>query len=204
MNTELIGIIITSVVALPASVAALMVAIRQCRARQSETAPPVNPALTTPPTTAPVAPPVAPPVAAPVAPPVAAPVAAPESVLVSSQPTTERYIMNYGQSKPSTMNGPWPTNCKEIRVRHDVHTHDEAVRIAKEQISKDPENHIIEVVESFIPPTSWTYTVKTYRTEDGTTSNVRIDTGRRFVAWDMSKFKYREKVMQTLKENDFF
>ena len=73
MNTELIGIIITSVVALPASVAALMVAIRQCRARQSETAPPENPALTIPPTTAPVAPPVALPVAPPVAPPVAAP-----------------------------------------------------------------------------------------------------------------------------------
>ena len=289
MNTELIGIIISSIVALPASIAALMVAIRQCRTTRSETAPPENPALTTPPTTAPVA--------APVSAPVPAPIHAPTEGMTNNVCTTEddckkvaesfglqlggggsdfagnyktkglyaynsgryagmaffgrggteaqmkaavtgkkyrpaqensvsapapfpapipmpapasvpsvinSYIIDFGKSKPSTMSGPWPTNCKEIRVQHDVRTHDHALVIARKQIAIDPANHIIEVVESFIPPVSWTFTVKTFHTKDDEVSNVEIGPGRRFVAWDMSKFKYREKVMQTLRSKDFF
>ena len=112
--------------------------------------------------------------------------------------------MDFGKSKQSAVRGPWPTNCKEIRVQHDVHTHDEAVRIAKEQIAKDPKNHIIEVVESFIAPASWTYTVKTFHTKDNKVSNVEIGPGRRFVAWDMSKFKHKEKGYENIKRSRLF
>ena len=190
MDNELAGAIITTI-------GGIVIACIACYRRQntqsitatcaSTPTQAANPTADPPPTSEPVA------------------VAAPTSVSVSLPPAAaENFVMNYGQSKPSTINGPWPVNCKEVRVQHNVRTHNEAVKIAKEQISRDPKNHIIEVVELFVAPASWTYTVKTFHTKDNEVSDVHIGSGRRFVAWDMSVFKHKEKVMRTLRDNDFF
>jgi len=114
------------------------------------------------------------------------------------------YRMDYGQSRSSFYSGPWPIHCDEIRVQHNVRTTDEAVRIAKEQITLDPENHIIEAREEFVFPADWTTTVKTFRVKGDAVSDVRIGPGRRFVAFDMSKFKHKDNVIKTLRNNSFF
>ena len=114
------------------------------------------------------------------------------------------YRMDYGQSRSSFYSGPWPIHCDEIRVQHNVRTTDEAVRIAKEQITLDPENYIIEAREEFVFPADWTTTVKTFRVKGDAVSDVRIGPGRRFVAFDMSKFKHKDNVIKTLRNNSFF
>ena len=143
--------------------------------------------------------------------PVSAPVPAPVPEPVPAPAVAEHYVMNYRQSKPptmmgpfpTTMTGPWPIHCRKIDSHKNIRDHDESVRIAKEQIAKDPENHIIEIVEA-VSGLSWTNTINTFHTNDNEVSDVKIGDGRRFVAWDMSKFKHKEKVIETLRYHDFF
>jgi hypothetical protein len=190
MNNETIGILITTIGG--------VIIASLARYRNQNTPPPASTAA---PASISVELPVVPPAPAPA--PVPAPAPAPTPVPTPAPPVSDRYIMNYRQSKPSTITGPWPIHCKKIDSQKNIRDHDESVRIAKEQIAKDPENHIIEIVES-VSGLSWTYTVNTFHTNDNEVSDVEVGNGRRVVAWDMSKFKHKEKVMKTLREYYFF
>jgi hypothetical protein len=212
MNNETIGILITTIGG--------VIIASMARYRSQNIPPPAAAAVPASisvelpvvlPAPAPAPAPTPAPTPAPAPAPTPAPTPAPAPAPATVPPVTERYVMNYRQSKlptmmgpfPTTMTGPWPIHCRKIDSRKNIRDHDESVRIAKEQIAKDPENHIIEIVEA-VSGLSWTNTINTFHTNDNEVSDVKIGDGRRFVAWDMSKFKHKEKVMETLRYHDFF
>ena len=117
---------------------------------------------------------------------------------------TQRYEMNfYISSSPRMFAGPWPINCKEEDVFLNISTLDDAKEKAKKLIKKDPKNSIIEIVENFIFPVSWTYTVKLFiKTEE--IADVHVGPGRRYVAFDSNEFCDKDTVINTLKIEGYY
>ena len=114
------------------------------------------------------------------------------------------YNMDFYVSKEAPMSGPWPIHCNEVYVRNSVKSKDEALQIAREQIRVNPPENIIEIVELFVPPFSWTYSVKTFHIKPNTKADVHIGNGRRQVAFDKTLFKYKDNVISTLKGGGYY
>jgi len=114
------------------------------------------------------------------------------------------YNIDFYVSKEAPMSGPWPIHCNEVYVRNSVNTKSEALKIAREQIRVNPPENIIEIVELFVPPFSWTYSVKTFHIKPNTKADVHIGNGRRQVAFDKTLFKYKDNVISTLKEGGYY
>jgi len=114
------------------------------------------------------------------------------------------YNIDFYVSKEAPMSGPWPIHCNEVYVRNSVKSKDEALQIAREQIRVNPPENIIEIVELFVPPFSWTYSVKTFHIKPNTKADVHIGNGRRQVAFDKTLFKYKDNVISTLKGGGYY
>jgi len=114
------------------------------------------------------------------------------------------YNIDFYVSKEAPMSGPWPIHCNEVYVRNSVNTKYEALKIAREQIRVNPPENIIEIVELFVPPLSWTYSVKTFHIKPNTKADVHIGNGRRQVAFDKTLFKYKDNVISTLKGGGYY
>jgi len=115
----------------------------------------------------------------------------------------------FARSEHATTSGPWPINCGTPEVVSYIKTRAEAEQIAREKIGQDPENTIIEVVDTLGWVSfgwAWTITVKTFNTKDCTATpapDVNIGKGKRYVAWDNANFKHKDKVTKTIKEGGF-
>ncbi len=116
---------------------------------------------------------------------------------------TPKYEMNLYTSLAPTTSGPWPINCTEEAVNHNINTLNEAKTKAKYYINKDPQNSIIEIVENFTFPVTWTYTVKLFK-RTNQTADVHVGNGRRYVAFDSNKFSDKDNVFNTLKKNGYY
>jgi len=114
------------------------------------------------------------------------------------------YNIDFYVSKEAPMSGPWPIHCNEVYVRNSINTKSEALKIAREQIRVNPPENIIEIVELFVPPFSWTYSVKTFHIKPNTKADVHIGNGRRQVAFDKTLFKYKDNVISTLKGGGYY
>lgn len=127
----------------------------------------------------------------------------PSSIVTPKPEKVNEYNINFYISKEATLSGPWPIYCNEVYVRNSVKSKGEALKIAREQITVNPPENIIEIVELFVPPFSWTYTVKTFHIKQDTKASVHIGNGRRQVAFDKTLFKYKDNVISKLKEGGY-
>ena len=111
--------------------------------------------------------------------------------------------MEFYISLAPQFHGPWPTNCKEVSVQHNIKGLNEAKQVAKKYIEKDPESSIIEIVEAWIM-FSWTYTVKLFKIVDNQQADIHVGKGRRYVAFDSNKFKYRDHILDRLRNEGYY
>ena len=114
------------------------------------------------------------------------------------------YNMDFYISKEAAMTGPWPIHCNEVYAINSITSKEKALQLAKEQIRVNPPENIIEIVELFVPPMSWTYTVKTFHIKPNTNADVHVGNGRRQVAFDKTLFKYKDNVISTLKGGGYY
>jgi len=114
------------------------------------------------------------------------------------------YNMDFYISKEAAMTGPWPIHCNEVYAINSITSKEKALQLAKEQIRVNPPENIIEIVELFVPPISWTYTVKTFHIKPNTNADVHVGNGRRQVAFDKTLFKYKDNVISTLKGGGYY
>jgi hypothetical protein len=126
----------------------------------------------------------------------------PEQCVVVPTPTSKSEMNLYTSLAPTT-SGPWPINCKEEDVNHNINTLNEAKTKAKYYINKDPKNSIIEIVENFTFPVTWTYTVKLFK-KTNKTVDVHVGSGRRYVAFDSNEFSDKENVFNTLRNQGYY
>lgn len=116
-------------------------------------------------------------------------------------PSPKKYIDFYISITP-TVNGPWPINCKEIKLANNINSFEDAKKIAIKYLEEDPENVIIEILEIF-SFMNWSYTIKQFRTTEKT-ADIHVGTGRRYVAFDIKKFRDRNNVVKRLEEEKYF
>ena len=119
-----------------------------------------------------------------------------------SSSESESDEINFYISIAPHFKGPWPTKCTEKEVSNNINTFEKAEEIAKELISKDSENSIIEIVEN-LSLTRWTYTVKRFVVGENT-SDIHIGNGRRYIAFDCDKFRDREHIFKRLKDKGYY
>jgi hypothetical protein len=118
-------------------------------------------------------------------------------------PVKVPYVMDFYISKGGSIHGPWPTHCNEIKVIHNISTLDEAKNEARAEIARNPKQHIIEIVEA-LNFLAWTYSVKTFKTQDNTTTNIHIGKGRRHIAFDNTKFTHNANIISRLKNEGYY
>ena len=129
------------------------------------------------------------------------------SSIVTPKPEPDvinNYNMDFYISKEATMTGPWPIHCNEVYAINSITSKEKALQLAKEQIRVNPPENIIEIVELFVAPISWTYTVKTFHIKPNTNADVHVGNGRRQVAFDKTLFKYKDNVISTLKGGGYY
>ena len=113
------------------------------------------------------------------------------------------YVMDFYISKGGVLHSPWPTKCNEIKVVHNIYGLNEAKNEAKKEIAKNPIQHIIEIVE-YCNVFDWTYSVKTFKIQDNNTADIRVGNGRRYVAFDNTKFKHHDHIISRLRNEGYY
>ncbi len=138
------------------------------------------------------------------------PVSSPEDQVVVSLPSKRRCILARTLLDTTNTSGPWPINCGAQKKEFpSIRTRAEAERIARAEIEDDSKNNIVEVVDGVKWVGfgwAWTISVKTFSalncppTQE---TDVKIGSGKRYVAWDATNFKHKNKVTATLIKEGF-
>ena len=135
--------------------------------------------------------------------PLSIPAATPTPTPTPIHTPQNNYTMDFYISKGGVLRSPWPTKCKEIKVVHSISSLNEAKNEAKKEIAKNPIQHIIEIVEYYNVFT-WTYSVKTFKIQDNNTADIHVGNGRRYIAFDNTKFKHHDHIISRLRNTGYY
>jgi len=131
------------------------------------------------------------------------PLSIPAPAPVPAPAPQNNYVMDFYISKGGVLHSPWPTKCNEIKVVHNIAGLNEAKNEAKKEIAKNPIQHIIEIVE-YCNVFAWTYSVKTFKIQDNNTADIHVGNGRRYVAFDNTKFKHHGHITSRLRNEGYY
>jgi hypothetical protein len=131
------------------------------------------------------------------------PLSAPAPAPAPAPVPQNNYVMDFYISKGGVLHSPWPTKCNEIIVIHNISGLNEAKNEAKKEIAKNPIQHIIEIVE-YCNVFDWTYSVKTFKIQDNNTADIHVGKGRRYIAFDNTKFTHHSHIISRLRNEGYY